>query len=270
MTTVNPELRGIAFGASGKQQTLSGQIATKLHAAILRGDFEGGSQLKILDLATRYETSAMPIREALRQLSNLGMVELIPNRGARVLELSLQDMRDTMSTRLLLEPEAVAQAARSLSHEDIARATRALSEMEAHVLAGEQQKARSAHEEFHFTLYRAASSSWLIRLIEMLWHNADRYRFAYPLSEADQAMSDREHREMVATCISGDSDGARKITRQHIERSMARMEASFLQAQSENQQLLNTDLGDYPAASHDAVLTGEAQDPDNQPTKVRG
>lgn len=219
--------------------SLPGKIAAELHAAILVGEFPGGSQLKINDLAQKYSTSTMPIREALRQLSALGLVQLIPHRGAHVLELSLEDMRDTMEVRMLLEPAAVEQAARKgLSHETIALATQSLSEMMSHIQSNNLPASRLAHEKFHFVLYRAAESPWLVRLIQMAWQNADRYRFAYPLGKDEQDLSDNEHRKILAACLSGDPQTARETMTQHILRSCSRIEAFLLKAQPESQRSL--------------------------------
>jgi len=230
MTSDNASEGAVGDSSGADHRTLSGQIAAELHAGILRGDFPGGSQLKIMELAARYNTSAMPIREALRQLGSLGLVERAPHRGARVLALSLEDMRETMEARLLLEPSAVERAGRQMSHEDIAHATQALTEMEAHLIAKEPHEARRRHEDFHFTFYRASGSSWLLRLIEMVWHNADRYSFAYPLSRAEQDQSDQEHREILAACIKGDSEEAAEMMRKHIVHTMYRLESVLTQA----------------------------------------
>ena len=219
------------------QGSLPGKIAAELHAAILVGEFPGGSQLKINDLAQKYSTSTMPIREALRQLSALGIVQLIPHRGAHVLELSLEDMRDTMEVRTLLEPTAVEQAARKgLSHETIALATQALSDMVTHIQSNNPQASRLAHEKFHFVLYGAAESPWLLRLIRMAWQNADRYHFAYPLSKSEQDLSDNEHRKILGACLSGDPETARETMVQHISRTCSRIEALLQKAKSESRQ----------------------------------
>lgn len=220
-------LSGDATGA----RTLADQVAIDLHRGILRGEFAGGSQLKINELAERYETSAMPIREALRRLTALGMVEIQPHRGARVLPLSLEDMRDTMMLRLSLEPLAVERAAAAFGGEVATEATAALSRMESGVNVGDRASARIAHSDFHLGLYRASGSHWLVRLIEPLWHNADRYRFAYPLSDDDQEQSNHEHREILAACLIGDAARAGEAMRSHLERSMKRVEALLIEAQ---------------------------------------
>lgn len=227
----DPTLYAIAHGSGAPdQQTVADKVAADLHGAILRGEFPGGSQLKVQDLADRYGASAMPIREALRRLTALGLVQILPHRGARVLELSLEDMRDTMSVRLALEPLAAELAAAKLTSEDVATAATALARLEADIAAKDRASARRHHRTFHMTLYQAAGSAWLLRLIEPLWQNADRYRFAYPLSDADQIDSNHEHRLILGACIAGDVAGARLTMREHLELSAARVEALLLEA----------------------------------------
>ncbi len=213
------------------QHTVADTVAAELHIGILRGEFPGGSQLKIQELADRFGVSTMPIREALRNLTALGLVQILPHRGARVLELSLEDMHDTMSVRLALEPLATERAAANLSGEDATLAMASLARMEAHIASNDRITARSDHRDFHLTLYRAAGSPWLLRLIEPLWQNADRYRFAYPLTDADQIESNHEHRLILAACIAGDAEAASQEMRSHLERTRTRVETVLIQAQ---------------------------------------
>src|SRR4051794_15358550 len=78
---------------------------------ILTGDYPPGSALRLQELADRFGVSIIPVREALRLLASEGFVDLIPNRGARVALLSMEDMLDVYRTRIALEVEALRQAA---------------------------------------------------------------------------------------------------------------------------------------------------------------
>ena len=70
------------------QRTLSGHVAAELHRLILDGTLAAGSMLRIQEVAERFNTSSMPVREALRILDAMGLVEVIPHRGTRVAELT--------------------------------------------------------------------------------------------------------------------------------------------------------------------------------------
>jgi len=189
----------------------------QLHSAIITGRIPAGRRLPIEELAETLEMSPMPIREALRRLDADGLVEHIPHRGARVRELSLDDLREVYEARLALEPLAIAHAAERFTDDDAARAGDAL---ERHVAAyerGTAVEALAAHTEFHFALYEAAQSRWLVRLITPLWETSERYRLALA-PRPDRALAKRraEHERILAACVAHDPETAARELRDHL------------------------------------------------------
>lgn len=213
--------------SQGVQRTLAEQVASELHRLILRGVLPAGSHLRIQELAERFDTSSMPVREALRKLAALGLVDLVPHRGARVCELSIADLEDTYRARLALEPFVVAEAAEHFTQEQAAKAQEALARHEAHLAAGENDAARRAHTEFHFLLYQAAGSRWLLRAIEPGWQNSERYRFSRRHEDAYNDRSHEEHIELLNACRAQDPQRAERAMRVHLEGAMGRMRAAM-------------------------------------------
>jgi len=82
------------------------QIYEGIKEMILTNSYEPGQILQIDRLADEFGVSSTPIREALIRLEGFGLVTLIPNKGARVAEISLEDVEHTWEMRLLLEPHA--------------------------------------------------------------------------------------------------------------------------------------------------------------------
>src|SRR6516165_10179832 len=111
-----------ALHAGGGHRTLAERAFATLHEAIVTGALAPGERLPIEDLAEVLDMSPMPIREALRLLDSVGLVENIPHRGARVTELSIEDLREVYEARLALEPLAVRHAAENFTDADAARA----------------------------------------------------------------------------------------------------------------------------------------------------
>ncbi len=93
-----------------------------LHDAIVSGALLPGERLPIEDLAAATGMSPMPIREALRRLDGVGLVENVPHRGARVADLSVEDLNEVYDSRLMLEVPAIGRAAENFSDEDAANA----------------------------------------------------------------------------------------------------------------------------------------------------
>jgi DNA-binding GntR family transcriptional regulator len=74
---------------------------------IFQGRFGSGQRLIVQDLARAYHASPTPVREALVELASLGLVDLLPNRGAVVQPFGPQEIREISQIRRLLEVEAV-------------------------------------------------------------------------------------------------------------------------------------------------------------------
>src|ERR1700761_7901835 len=102
-------------GTSRGHRTLAEKAYETLHTAILTGQLRPGARLPIEDLAGHLEMSPMPIREAVRRLDAVGLVENVPHRGARVTELSVADLAEVYEVRLALEVPAMRRAAERFS-----------------------------------------------------------------------------------------------------------------------------------------------------------
>ena len=156
--------------------TLADAATAELRERILSGELESGSPLRLEELARSLGMSISPIREAVRKLETLGLAVHVAHRGSRVKELDLDDLRDTYEARLALEPVAVARAAGRISEREVEQARAELVNYTLYHERGDRPAARAAHDAFHFTLYSASGSEWLVRLIRPAWENSERYR----------------------------------------------------------------------------------------------
>lgn len=198
-------------------RTLAEKAYVSMHDAIVRGDLQPGERLPIEELADVFEMSPMPIREALRRLDAAGLVENVPHRGARVTELSLDDLREVYEARLALEPLALEQAAERFSDEDAERGRERLDTLNAF---GDRSgpDAWAAHTAFHFALYEAAGSAWLLRLIRPLWESSERYRLATPALRK-LSMRRTEHERILGACVERRPAVARAELHDHLART---------------------------------------------------
>lgn len=90
--------------------TLRQQVTSRLMTGIFQGRFRSGQRLVVQSLAVAYQASPTPVREALVELASLGLVELLPNRGAVVQPFGPQEIREISEIRLLLEVESARRA----------------------------------------------------------------------------------------------------------------------------------------------------------------
>ncbi len=219
-------------GGRGGRRTLAETAAAELHQLILSGELPSGTPLRLVELANRLDMSQMPVREGLRRLEALGLVDIIPHRGAWVRELSLEDLHDTHETRLALESLAVRAAAVHFGQEDADKARVALAELLQLSRVEDSIGARQAHADFHFALYRAGGSQWLARAIEPVWQNSERYRFGSPQSAFQIERNRQEHQAILDACIARDADAAEQALRNHLAGAVQRITETMTSKQN--------------------------------------
>jgi len=94
-------------------------VFDKLREEILSGKLPPGTRLRQAELGARLRVSTSPVREAFRQLATIGLVEILPHRGAIVIEPRASDMSQMYQVRALLEPTCNAWAAQRIRDEDL-------------------------------------------------------------------------------------------------------------------------------------------------------
>lgn len=200
-------------------------VYQRTRRAILTGDYAPGSALRLQELAARNGVSMIPVREALRLLEAEGFVESVPNRGARVASLSMEDMLDVYRTRIVLELEALRQAIPNISPAILARARK----LNNKIVRQFEQKGHAEYEDhraFHFTLYEPSGSKWLMRLIGIVWDHTERYR-RVGASRVTPASARQEHELILDLIEAGDEAGAVAALKNHLEHSVAGFTALF-------------------------------------------
>lgn len=226
-------------------------VYQRTRRAILLGDYAPGAPLRAQELADASGVSMIPVREALRLLEAEGFVEVIPNRGARVAPLSMEDMIDVYQTRITLEVEALRQAVPRATPATIAQARR----LNAKILRQFQQKGYAEyddHRAFHFTLYEPSGSKWLMRLIGIVWDHTERYR-RQGASRVVPESARAEHESIVERIAAGDTGGAVAALRHHLEGSVA----SFVELYREHPELFDGNGAAIKPAKADGVASVE-------------
>lgn len=117
--------------AACEPATTPDRIAEALRLDIIAGRFPPGMRLKIVPLADRYGTSAMPVREALRQLEGERLIELNAHRGAVVRLVTIAFVQDIYEVRAALEGVLAESCARVATSDDIQALQQALGLWEA-------------------------------------------------------------------------------------------------------------------------------------------
>jgi DNA-binding GntR family transcriptional regulator len=207
----------VVGGGAVRHRTMAEAALERLREAIIMGELTPGTPLRLEDLARQLGMSISPIREAVRQLEALGLAEHVPHHGAKVMRLDVEELRELFSIRLALEGIAVRRAAELLEPAVAKTARASLDAYDEARRRGDVRNAVRAHRAFHFALYEAARSPWLLRLIRPAWDSCERYR---PVLLAKGALQDRHEEldgELLEACTAHDADRAAAALRAHLE-----------------------------------------------------
>lgn len=198
-------------------------VDRRLRAAILSGELAPGQKLVAGPLAARLAVSATPLREAIQRLAATGLVDIEPQRGARVAAASARDAEEIYELRALLDPLALRD---SLAHGDAAHRA-AIEDAFARMIASARDGADvveslDRHAAFHATLLERCRSRWLKRLTALLADHSQRYAFL-ALGAADgrghhDAVA--EHRALRDAAIAGRAERAAALLRVHLQRTL--------------------------------------------------
>jgi DNA-binding GntR family transcriptional regulator len=200
--------------------------ADTIRESILAGRIPAGARIAELDLARQLSVSRTPIREALSRLAAEGLVELSPNRGARVSSWTAEELREIFEVRLRLEPYAVRQAVPLLSEADLAELGELAQLMLAVGQPGRDQAVAEIVElnrRFHSLLIGTAGSPALASALTAVTHAAVvRQNFQHYGPDA-LARSLAHHLEIVAAARAREPGWAEAVMRSHLYNARATM-----------------------------------------------
>jgi DNA-binding GntR family transcriptional regulator len=193
-------------------------VYDRLRAEILSGALPAGERLIAAEIAQRFASSTNPVREALHQLRGEGLVEILPNRGARVRELGAAFVRDVMEVEQLLEPFLTRSFVRVATEADIAELLRIQSEIERNDFE-DLELHHHLDTQFHRAMYdshrnRLAVDVWFRHRV-MLGTVANGFR----ISPGRRIEVIRDHRALIEAVIAGDEDKAAEIVFGHVRGS---------------------------------------------------
>lgn len=193
----------------------------RLQQAILSGELSPGERLSSSELAGRWSVSATPLREALQRLAADGLVEYVSQRGARVSEVSLQDVREVYELRLMLEPMALERSLRRADDAWRREVEDAYARLRAELEGGTEDMMafERVNRAFHRALLSRCDSAWLLRIVHMLADNSVRFRALswWPRGGGEEVL--REHEEIYEACVAGQIERAVELASEHLRRT---------------------------------------------------
>jgi DNA-binding GntR family transcriptional regulator len=215
-----------------ERRVLRQDILLGLRSGILNGEIPPGTRLLEIPLATELGVSRGPVREALRQLEQEGLVEFFPHRGAIVVGVADSEIETIYAIRGLLEERAFAKACRTIDDADLDALAATVENMIDASYAGDVAAVTEHDMRFHGRVIELSGFSYLRRL----WTSIDgvvRLRAASQarrpeLADAGSAREwltepSIEHRELVEALRSRRPAAAAKAARAHVTRALERV-----------------------------------------------
>jgi DNA-binding GntR family transcriptional regulator len=229
------------------RSVLSEQVKGRLLQAILDGRYPPGARIVETRVARELGTSQAPVREALRDLEALGVVENSPFRGARVRQPSIEELLEAFEVRAVLEGHAARAAMRRLTEEDLAHLDTLLEQMRRAAEAADPYAEATADAQFHAYILQGAGNVTL----ERVWRTLEPFLRTYITIVSPgvdrRAVADR-HVHILEALRSGDEEAVTRAFENHFE-TAARSLAERWPARS---------VADETARPSEPALTGRS------------
>jgi DNA-binding GntR family transcriptional regulator len=197
--------------------SLREQARQAIRTSVITGELDEGKLYSVGDLAADLGVSATPIREALGDLEQHGLVRIVRNRGFMVVPVTTRDLDEIFEVRLLLEVPAVERLAGLLGEED-RQACRSL------VVRGLQCAADSdipgflgADREFHLRLLAAHGNGRLVEVVDRLRDQARLYGLPQLAATGRLIDAAEEHKDILDALEAGDASRVRATLTHHLE-----------------------------------------------------
>ncbi len=205
--------------------SLYDEVATRLRAMVFERQLAPGEWIDEKALASGWQISRTPLREALKVLAAEGLVELVPQRGCRVVELSDDDADQLFPVMALLEGRCAFEATRNATASERATLRRLHDELERHAAAQDRDGYYRANHEFHTLVQRLAHNRWLDRSTGDLRQFLRLMRGRQLKLPGRIDASINEHRVLIDAMLTGDAARAERTMHDHLMAQLAALKA---------------------------------------------
>ena len=203
--------------------TAARRAADELRKAILSGEMVPGQRLVEVELAETYGVTRASLRQALLDLAAEGLVERIPNRGARVRVVPIEEAIAITECRMVLEGLCAAKAAERATDDDIARLRGLGDEMQAAVAAGEPLKYSQLNQAMHRLVLEMSGQKAAAELIDRLRAQLIRHQYKLALQPGRPAVSLPQHLAIINSIANRDPEAAEVAARRHVDSVISAM-----------------------------------------------
>lgn len=200
------------------RRTLPAAAAERLRELIIEGELQAGTRLNERALSERLGVSRTPLREAFRLLASEGLVAIQPNRGARVIALSENDIRESFTVLGGLEALSGELACQHATDEEVAEIRALTFEMQACHVRRDLPSYYRLNREIHSCISQAARNQLLAQVYSTLNQRVQNLRFRSNLNSDKWERAMKEHIAMVDALSRRDGVELGRLMREHLQR----------------------------------------------------
>ncbi|MGV9193944.1 GntR family transcriptional regulator [Microbacterium sp. MC2] len=191
-------------------------LAQRLRDAIMRGEFAPHQRLIEADLSDRFGASRATVRTALLHLATEGIVERLPNRGARVRSITIDEAVEIVEVRIGLESLCARKAAENLTDDDAAGLRALRDDLEQAVAGGDLMAYASLNQELDRRIRELSRHTTAVQLLERLRAQSARHQFRLSFVAGRAAVSLGEHIAIIDAVLARDPEAAAAATTTHL------------------------------------------------------
>ena len=201
----------------GERVSLRERVAESLRAALVSGRMVPGTTYSIPALAEQFGVSATPVREAMLDLVNEGIVAPVPNKGFRVVELTDEELDQVTELRRLLEVPTVRDLAGAMDAAAIKRLRGLAAAVHDAAQRGDVVSYVESDRELHLALLGEAGNPRLVEMVGRLRDQSRLYGLEQLAADGVLVNSAAEHVRLIDALESGDRRAAEKVMAHHLD-----------------------------------------------------
>jgi DNA-binding GntR family transcriptional regulator len=221
---------------SKSKETIETFIYQKLRDSILKRQLAPGNQLVESVISEKLNVGRTPIRGAIRKLAEEGLVNIIPNRGAFVIQPTKEEIVQAYELRMELEQLAARLAVPYMDENDYEEMRRLCDEEGEAIQQSDFGAYLQINKAFHMAFIRKCANMFLIDFAEKLINQTNIYLVLYEMvfyhASAQTAPGAMEHRELIQVFIERNEELAGLKVRTHIANAMHNLQVGNVQFRS--------------------------------------
>ncbi len=196
--------------------SLGGKVFQQLKNSILAGEIENGAELREIALAKKLGVSRTPVREALRQLEQEGLVDIYPNRGAYVKGITYKDVEDIFRIRARLEGLCAEMAVSSITQEQLDKLDEIILLSRFYEEKKDMEHLLKMDSQFHEVLFESCGSKMLEHQLKDYHQYVQKARLRSLKRQERAKKSTHEHEAILMAIKEKDAKKADELATRHI------------------------------------------------------